>query len=307
MDESIFPPGRVTIVGVLNLTPDSFSDGGRFGVSSTNGPNRDRPTRRSDAAPESSEPQIDLEAVVRAGADLLQGGAQILDVGGESTRPGALEVPESVEIQRVVPVVRRLVEELGAQVSIDTRKAGVARRAIAAGARIVNDVTGLRHDPQIAEVVAEAADVSLIVGHIRGTPADMQNAPRYDDVLVEVATELEASLGIARDAGVAEQRLAIDPGIGFGKGLDDNLQLLAQIGWLRGRLGLPVLVGPSRKSFLGAITGDPVNQRETATQAACAVAAFAGTDAVRVHDAENARRAVAVGRALREARRKELS
>ena len=174
-------------------------------------------------------------------------------------------------------------------------------------ASVVNDVSGLQHDSGIAHVVAESPDVSLIIGHIRGTPTDMQLAPRYEDVLLEVATELEASVAIARDAGVPDARLAVDPGIGFGKGLEDNLQLIAHAGWLRDRLGLPVLIGPSRKSFLGTLTGDPVERRETATQAACAVAAFTGADAVRVHDADAARRAVAVGRALREARRKELS
>jgi dihydropteroate synthase len=216
-------------------------------------------------------------------------------------------VPVELELARVVPVVRRLVDELGAKVSIDTRKAAVAHAAIEAGAGLVNDVSGLQHDAELARVVALAEDVTLIVGHIRGTPADMQDAPRYDDVLLEVATELEASLAIARNAGVPESRLAVDPGIGFGKGLQDNLQLLAHTGWLRERLGLPVLVGPSRKSFLGKVTGDPVEERETATQAACAVAAFTGADAVRVHDAASAQRAVAVGRALRDARRKEIS
>jgi dihydropteroate synthase len=285
-DESIFPRGRVTVVGVLNATPDSFSDGGQL-----TGP----------------DARTDVAAAVRAGELLMTGGAEILDVGGESTRPGAPDVPEAVELARVIPLIEALVAELSATVSIDTRKAGVARAAIAAGATIVNDVSGAKHDPRIADVVAATPGTSLILGHIRGTPADMQDAPHYDDVLLEVATELEASVAIARAAGIPDMNLAIDPGIGFGKGQADNLQLLAHAGWLGTRLGLPVLVGPSRKSFLGRITGDPVDQRETATHAACAVAAFTGADAVRVHDAAGARRAVLVGRALRDARRKELS
>jgi len=285
-DESIFPRGRVTIMGVLNVTPDSFSDGERL-------TGRDAGT--------------DLAAALRAAESLLEGGAHILDVGGESTRPGADEVPEAIELDRVLPLVEALRARLGATVSIDTRKAGVARAAVALGASIVNDVSGLQHDPALARVVADAPGTALIVGHIRGTPADMQDAPRYDDVLREVATELERAVAFARAAGVADECLAIDPGVGFGKGQQDNLQLLAHAGWLGDRLGLPVLVGPSRKSFLGRITGDPVDRRETATQAACAVAVFAGADAVRVHDAAEARRAVAVGRALRDARRKELS
>jgi dihydropteroate synthase len=287
-DESIFPKGRVTVLGVLNVTPDSFSDGGRF---------------VRDDVPAVG---VDVPAALAAGRELLAAGAHWLDVGGESTRPGAGEVPVDVEIARVVPVVEALTRELGACVSVDTRKAPVAREAVAAGASAINDISGGRFDADLVSVAAEA-DVHLIVGHMRGVPASMQVAPRYDDVLRDVATELEASLEQARRAGVREERLAIDPGIGFGKGLAANLELIAHAGWFRERLGPPVLVGPSRKSFLGRLTGDPVDEREAATLAACAVAAFAGADAVRVHEAAGALRAVTVGRALRDARRKELS
>ncbi len=287
-DESIFPKGRVTVLGVLNVTPDSFSDGGRF---------------VRDDAPGVG---VDVPAALAAGRALLAAGAHWLDVGGESTRPGAGEVPVDVEIARVVPVVEALTRELGACVSVDTRKAPVAREAVAAGASAINDISGGRFDADLVYVAAEA-DVHLIVGHMRGVPASMQVAPHYDDVLRDVATELEASLEQARRAGVREERLAIDPGIGFGKGLAANLELIAHAGWFRERLGRPVLVGPSRKSFLGRLTGDPVDAREAATLAACAVAAFAGADAVRVHEAAGALRAVTVGRALRDARRKELS
>lgn len=284
-DEPIFPSGRVTILGVVNVTPDSFSDGGRFVA---------------------GDESVDVAAAVEAGRRLLEGGADWLDVGGESTRPGAPDVSAEVERARVVPVIEALVDQLGGRVSVDTRKAEIAQAALAAGATAVNDISGGAHDPDVLSVVAAAPGTHLILGHIRGTPATMQESPHYDDALREVATELEASLERARRAGVAEDRLAVDPGIGFGKGLAANLELIAHAGWLRERLGRPVLVGTSRKSFLGRLTGDPVDAREVATQASCAVAAFAGADAVRVHDASAALRAVTVGRALRDARRKEL-
>ncbi len=283
----MFPNGRVTILGVLNVTPDSFCDGGRF-------------------VREGSE-AIDVEAAALAGRRLIEDGADWLDVGGESTRPGAEDIASEVELARVVPVIEALVSRHGARVSIDTRKAEVARAAIRAGATAVNDVSGGVHDPDLVRVVADAPGVHLVLGHMRGTPATMQQAPRYDDVLRDVATELETSLDAARRAGVSEKCLVIDPGIGFGKGLEANLVLIAHAGWFRQRLGRPVLVGPSRKSFLGRITGDPVDAREVATHAACAVAAFAGADGLRVHDPAPVVRAIAVGRALRDARRKELS
>ena len=276
-----FPPDRVTIVGVLNLTPDSFSDGGRL--------------VGDDGAP-------DVAAALAAGRALVAAGAELLDVGGESTRPGAREVPAALEIARTCAVIEALAKELPAPLSIDTRKAAVAEAALAAGARVVNDVSGLRRDPALAKLVARAG-ATLILGHLRGEPATMQEHPHFGDALREVAEELEVSVAAARNAGVAEDRLAVDPGLGFGKRHEDNLALLANLGWLRRRLGLPLLVGPSRKSFLGALTGDPIEERDRATLAACAIAAFAGADAVRVHDAGGARRAVQVGRALRDARR----
>jgi dihydropteroate synthase len=284
VNESIFPPGRVTIVGVLNATPDSFSDGGQL---------HDHAGR------------IDLTRVAERAEALLEAGADVLDVGGESTRPGATEVAEDEEIRRTAHVVAHLSELFAAPISIDTRKSAVAREAISAGATLINDVTGLDHDPAIAELAAEAGAL-LILGHIRGTPATMQTRPIvYRDVLAEVAAELETRIEQARRAGVASAQLVVDPGIGFGKRLEDNLALIANAGWLRERLGLPLLLGPSRKAFLGTLTGDPAAARDEATQAACAVAAFAGADAVRVHDVAGARRAVQVGRALAGARRKD--
>jgi len=289
--QPVFPRERVTIVAVLNATPDSFSDGGRFASAQAGPPGGFR---------------LDVAAAARAGQQLVAEGAHLLDVGGESTRPGASEIPVEVEIARTRPLVEALRESTDAVLSIDTRKAAVAEAALTAGAQVVNDVSGLRHDPALADVVARAG-ATLVLGHMRGTPATMQQAPHYDDTLSEVARELEASLERARAAGIAHAQLVLDPGIGFGKRLEDNLQLIAHAGWLRERFGLPVMLGPSRKSFLGVLTGDPPAARDAASAAVCAVAAFAGADAVRVHDAAGAARAVRIGRALRDARRKELA
>jgi dihydropteroate synthase len=279
--DALFVRGRVTVVGVLNATPDSFSDGGRF-MTVAGG--------------------LDLDAAVAAGLALVHEGVDVLDVGGESTRPGAAVTPTEIEVARTIPLIERLAKATSSPISIDTRKAAVAAAALEAGATIVNDVSGLRFDPALAALVAERR-ATLIVGHMRGTPATMQDAPSYDDVLEEVAEELEASLAIARAAGVPRERLVVDPGIGFGKRVDDNLALLANAGWLGERLGLPVLVGPSRKSFLGKLTGDPAGRRDHATIAACAVAVFAGADGLRVHDGAAGVHAARVALALREARR----
>jgi len=278
---TIFPPHRVTIVGILNATPDSFSDGGRF---------------------VHGEAQVQVDAAVDAAAVLVGQGAHVLDVGGESTRPGARTVPVAVEIDRTRPIVEALAKRFDVPISIDTRKSEVAEAALEGGARLVNDVSGLGHDDRIAAVAARHGAL-LVLGHLRGDPETMQDAPRFGDVLEEVAAELARSVARAESAGVARERLVVDPGLGFGKLLEHNLTLLAGVGELRRRLGLPLLVGPSRKAFLGALTGDPVEQRDAASAAACAVAAFGGADAVRVHDVAGAARAVTIGRRLREAGR----
>jgi dihydropteroate synthase len=273
----------VTIVAVLNATPDSFSDGGRFVQSSGT---------------------VNVLAAVDAAAALLEAGAHVIDVGGESTRPGSDPVSAAVECERVLPVIEALAKRFDAPISIDTRKASVAEAALAGGARIVNDVSGGRGDPALAGVVARAG-AGCVLGHMRGTPRTMQDAPRFHDVLAEVSADLSESVTTARAAGIPDAHLAVDPGIGFGKRLEDNLKLLAHAGEIGERLGLPVWVGPSRKSFLGTLTGAPVDRRDGASHAACAVAVFAGADAVRVHEVAGAREAVAVARALREARREE--
>ncbi|MDJ0789153.1 MAG: dihydropteroate synthase [Myxococcota bacterium] len=278
---SILPQDETTLVGVLNVTPDSFSDGGRFvGASS----------------------EVDVETAVTAALELVRQGAHWIDVGGESTRPGSEPVDESVEIERTRPVIRALAKRTDTPISIDTRKAAVAEAALEAGARVVNDVSGLVHDRDVASVAARH-EAWLVIGHLRGEPATMQQGIHFRDVIAEVEDELEIGVGLARTAGLADERILVDPGIGFGKELEHNLTLLANVGQIRRTLGVPVMVGPSRKSFLGKLTGEEAADRDAATHTACAVAVFAGADAVRVHDVAGTRRAVAIARALRAARR----
>jgi dihydropteroate synthase len=278
---TIFPQERVTIVGVLNLTPDSFSDGGRF--------------VRAGA-------DLDLEAAVAEAEALVASGAGMVDVGGESTRPGSREVPIDVEIARTRPVIEALAKSISVPIAIDTRKAPVAEAALEAGAAVVNDISGLRFDPMLAGAAARAG-AAIILGHLRGDPSTMQRGVHFQDTVVEVAAELREAAGQALEAGIPAERIGVDPGIGFGKHLAHNLDLIANLGRIRARVGLPVLVGPSRKSFLGELTGDPVDRRIEATLAACAVAIFAGADAIRVHDVDGALRVAKVARALRDARR----
>jgi len=278
---TIFAHERVTIVGVLNLTPDSFSDGGRF---------------------VHAEADLDLEAAVAEAELLVASGAGVLDVGGESTRPGASEVPIDVEIARTRPLIEALAKSISVPISIDTRKAEVAEAALDAGAAVVNDISGLRFDPALAGVTARAS-ASIILGHLRGDPVTMQRTVGFRDVVAEVAAELRVCVQNALEAGIPAERIAVDPGIGFGKRLAHNLDLIANLGRIRDSVGLPVLVGPSRKSFLGELTGDPVDRRIEAGFAACAVAIFAGADAIRVHDVAGALRVATIARALRDAKR----
>jgi dihydropteroate synthase len=240
-------------MGVVNVTPDSFSDGGAF----------DEP---ADA--------------IAHGRRLAAEGAGILDVGGESTRPGAAPVPAEEELRRVLPVVEGLARS--ARVSIDTMKLAVAEAALDAGATYVNDVTAFRHDPDLAGLVADrGADCCLM--HMLGEPRTMQRDPRYGDVVSEVKAFLADRLAFAVVAGVPEERIQLDPGIGFGKTLEHNLELLRRLGELT-ELGRPVVVGTSRKSFLGRITGRDVAERVPATIATCVLALERGARVFRVHD-----------------------
>jgi len=257
------------VMGILNLTPDSFSDGGELsGV--------DEALRRA-------------EGMVRAGAALL-------DVGGESTRPGAGTVPMAEEIRRVVPVVEALVRRFPIPVSVDTRKAPVAQAALEAGASVVNDVSGLTFDPGLAEVVA-GAGAGLVLMHMRGTPEDMGERTTYRDVGAEVTAELLGAVARARRGGVADASMVLDPGIGFAKTAAQSLELLGDLSHLRGT-GFPILVGPSRKSFLGEVLGVPPRDRVTGSAVACALAFLQGARIFRVHDVGPAMEALAVVRAV---------
>ena len=266
-------------MGVVNVTPDSFSDGGRY---------------------------LDVEAAVAHGHALVAAGATLLDVGGESTRPGASPVDEHEERRRVLPVIERLGAEAGVPVSVDTTKATVAAAALDAGAVVVNDVSAGRHHPAILEVTADRG-AGFVVMHMLGEPRTMQDDPRYDDVLIDVGDFLVDRLEAARAAGIADAALAADPGIGFGKTAAHNLTLLARLEELCDRVAVPVIVGSSRKRFLGALLRDATGaepapeERDDATLATVVWALDHGARVVRVHAVRPAAQAVALLDALGEA------
>jgi dihydropteroate synthase len=261
------------LVGILNATPDSFSDGGRH---------------------------ASVHEAVTAGIQMVEAGADWIDVGGESTRPRAQVVPESEEIARVVPVIAGLRERLGdrARLSIDTYKSGTARAALAAGATVVNDISGGLLDPAILGVAADAG-AAVVLGHLRGEPATMMDAIAFHDVVAEVGSELQARIAAAQAAGVRE--IWADPGIGFGKRAEHSLALLRALPALVARWRMPVMVGVSRKSFVGQITGKPAHERLFGTAAAVAACVAGGASAVRVHDVGEMRDVVRVAEALKNA------
>lgn len=264
---------RPVLWGVVNVTPDSFSDGGN-----------------------AYDPDDHPGTAVAAARQLREAGADVLDVGGESTRPGADPVPEEEELRRVLPVVETLVAD-GAVVSIDTSKASVAQAAVAAGAAIVNDVSGGRFDPDLLRVIAET-DAAYVLMHLRGEPRTMQRDPQYDDVVAEVYDHLAAGLAELIGLGVAPERVVIDPGIGFGKRAEHNLTLLRATRQLTS-LGRPVLIGASRKSFLGALTGvEAAQDRVDGSLAVAATVVAAGARHLRVHDVAETRRVAAVAHAI---------
>ncbi|MFZ4585156.1 MAG: dihydropteroate synthase [Acidimicrobiia bacterium] len=271
-------PGRPAVMGVVNVTPDSFSDGGRW---------------------------LDADAAVAHGRALVAAGAELLDVGGESTRPGADPVDADTERARVLPVVEQLAAHVDVPVSVDTAKAEVAHPALAAGATVVNDVTA-GADPAMFPLVAERG-AGLVIMHMQGEPRTMQAAPRYEDVVADVATFLTERVAAAQRAGVAHDAIVADPGIGFGKTLEHNLALLGALQGLREQVGVPLLVGTSRKRFLAAVlerAGRPVpapNDRDVATLATVAWCALRGVDVVRVHDVAGASRAARLVQMIGEA------
>ena len=266
--KSIFRASRTLIMGVVNVTPDSFSDGGLY---------------------------FDPDAAIARALRLIEDGADILDIGGESSRPGADPVDEVEELRRVVPVVRALAQSTSVPLSIDTMKPGVAAEALRAGAHIVNDIGGLR-DPEILGVTAQAGAAAVIM-HMRGTPRTMQNDPVYADVVADVRAFLAERIAAAHAAGIED--VAVDPGIGFGKTAAHNFELLRRLEEFHA-LGCPLLIGPSRKSFLGALRGqESSKQRLEGTLAAVVIAAMKGCAIVRVHDVAECRRALAVADAVR--------
>ena len=253
--ESRLLGARTWVMGILNVTPDSFSDGGRFAAA---------------------------DAAIAQGLMQFEAGADVVDVGGESTRPGADPTSAEEEIRRVCPAISGLRQRGAGLLSVDTTKAAVARAALDAGADIVNDVSGFRFDPELARVVA-AAGVPAVLMHVRGEFATMHRDPHYRDVVAEVGSELRGCIEIARAAGVAADRILLDPGIGFAKNAEHSLEIVRRLAELHA-LGRPLLVGPSRKSFLGKVLDAPVDGRLFGTAAAVAACVLAGAHVVRVHD-----------------------
>ncbi len=255
-------------MGIVNVTPDSFSDGGLY---------------------------LDAGAAIAHGRQLAREGADILDVGGESTRPGAAAVAAREEVERTQPVVEALATD-GHEVSIDTSKAAVAEAALTAGAAIVNDVTAFVAEPELADLCGERG-CGVVLMHMQGTPRTMQENPTYEDVVDDVKAFLAERVEFAVARGVAEDRIWLDPGIGFGKTVQHNLELLRRLGELRG-LGRPVLIGTSRKSFLGRLTGREAHERIGGTIASNVIALLNGAEVFRVHDVREVREALLVAEAL---------
>jgi dihydropteroate synthase len=264
------------LMGIVNVTPDSFSDGGEF---------------------------LDPARAIGHGRELVSEGAEILDVGGESTRPGAAAVGADEELARIAPVIQALAAEGGAgvPVSVDTSKRAVAEAALDAGAAIVNDVTALQAEPELAGLCAERG-CEVVLMHMLGDPRTMQDDPRYDDVVDDVKAFLAERIEFAVSEGIDEDRIWVDPGIGFGKTVEHNLELHRRLGELR-ELGRPIVFGSSRKSFIGKLTGAPVHRRIGGTIASNAIAYANGADVLRVHDVGPMREALTVAEAILDAER----
>ncbi len=262
---------KTYIMGVLNVTPDSFSDGGLY---------------------------FDKEIAVEHALKLIEDGADIIDIGGESSRPGSLPVSSEEEIRRTIPVIGRLAKITKTPISIDTYKAEVARQALDSGASIINDISGLRFDAEMAAVVAQN-NVPLILMHIKGSPNNMQLNPSYEALIPEIIDYLRESIQLSRQAGILEQNIIIDPGIGFGKTVEHNLEIIANLKEFY-LLGKPIAIGVSRKAFIGKILGDvPPSQRAEGTAAAVAVSVLNGANIIRVHDVAEMSKVVKVVDAIK--------
>jgi len=258
-------------MGILNITPDSFSDGGKF---------------------------FDKERAVEQAIRMQEEGADIIDIGGESTRPGAEKISVRKEISRVVPVIQALSDKVRVPISIDTYKSAVAEAAVSAGASMINDISGLRFDPRMPRVAARH-QIPVVIMHIKGTPKNMQKNPSYQSLIPEIVDYLRKGIEIARDAGIADDKIIIDPGIGFGKTLEHNTEIMKNLNDFSG-LEKPILIGPSRKSFIGKILGDlSVTERVEGTAAAVAICIYNGANIVRVHDVKEMVRVARVADRIR--------
>lgn len=261
---------RTYLMGILNITPDSFYDGGKFS---------------------------NLDEAVKRGTKMAEEGADIIDIGGESTRPRSEPIGLEEELSRVIPVIERLSKEIEVPLSIDTYKSFVAKKALDSGASMINDISALRFDAEMKKIAAEY-EVPLVLMHIKGTPKNMQDDPYYDDVMKEISSYLKESIQIAKDAGIEEDKIIIDPGIGFGKRLEDNLDILKNLSILK-TLEKPILVGPSRKSFIGKVLDLPPEERLEGSLGALAVTIFNGANLVRVHDVKESLRVARLVDAIR--------
>lgn len=253
---------RTHIMGILNVTPDSFSDGGKF---------------------------FQPGQAIEHGIQMAEDGADIVDIGAESTRPGAKPVAADEELRRIIPILEGLLKQVAVPISIDTYKSSVAETALEAGAQMINDISGLRFDPQMRHVIAKYR-VPVVIMHIKGEPRNMQQHPYYGDLIGEISGYLAESIQLAEEAGIQREKIIVDPGIGFGKRLMDNYEILRRLDEFQ-KLGCPILIGPSRKSFIGKVLDLPSDQRLEGTIAAVAIGIQHGAHLVRVHDVKEISRA----------------
>lgn len=260
---------RTLIMGILNITPDSFSDGNMFNS---------------------------FESAVEHGERMAAEGADIIDIGGESSRPGSEPVPEEVEASRVLPVIQELAKRIHIPISIDTYKASIAKKALEKGASIINDISALRWDPDMVPLIASKG-IPVVLMHIKGTPKDMQINPHYDDLMTEIISFFNERIEYAINSGISHHQIIIDPGIGFGKTIEHNLEIIRHLKDLK-QLNKPILIGTSRKSFIGKILNLPVNERVEGTAATVAISIANGADIIRVHDVKEMARVARIADAI---------